>query len=221
MDLDQDVGALTQSLWKIKFLDSTVASACAANVLSLASPEVTFAEAARDEVLTYQIQTAAEIAQDGLGEFIVPALKVTQSVPQSCEMAIEAQYCDNNRFEEVLVDADTVWDTEGSEPCIWQAVPLSDTTYFVNDQANGEVYVSFTVTQEDFMDDLLSNFGPMDVTYYPEVYIRVRFVYYDVTKATDPEAKTYDYLTLVIKESGETTTSNCESEYSAITYAGS
>jgi hypothetical protein len=111
MDQDQDLGALTQSLWKITFLDSTVASACAANELVVMDPAVTFENAVRDDVLTYQIQTAADIATNGVNEFIVPALKVTQSEPDSCQMHIEVEYCDNNRNFTIVEDASTVWDS--------------------------------------------------------------------------------------------------------------
>jgi hypothetical protein len=213
MDQDQDLGALTQSLWKITFLDSTVASACAANELVVMDPAVTFENAARDDVLTYQIQTAADIATNGVNEFIVPALKVTQTEADSCQMHIEVEYCDNNRYGDIIVDDSTEfdWDEEELELCIWQPVPLSDTTHFENDQENGQVYVSYMPTQQDFIDNLQPNFGPVGYAAYPEVTIRVRFVYYDVTKPTE---KTYDELKLVVTKSSDTTATTCD--YSGI-----
>ena len=87
-------------------------------------------------MLTYQIQTAAEIAANGAIPFIVPALEVTQS-EVSCEMGIEVQYCDLNRDGDIIVDENTVWDEAGGEPCIWQPVALSGTTQFVNQPAEG------------------------------------------------------------------------------------
>jgi hypothetical protein len=186
-----DLSNLHSKDFKINFVENTQAQSCANAVLEKDSITA-FDNEQRRSLVEYQLATRTEVtANNGeQNEIKVKALKIQNNMASSCEIETIVEWFDPMQGE-------------------WEDIRSSEYSFLTKHMAQNELYVSFKLSQEEYMNIVSQKFSQrMNTRDVPaETIVMIRFVHFNPASNKEP---IIDTVELKIKGTTESKLDFCD-----------